>query len=340
MNNNFKQIRNQIEEIRKSYGSSIPNLNLHFAIDSVNASSGVSQDFLRNFDMVRDGLMDSRVAIDSVMASDRIYRDVGENIKRMNDDLNELNVLKYTYIIDFISKLDLDLISQNYEKRFLGRYTKKFDLFIRDNGWLIPNFASKRFLDSLYSSFINDEDIDKKFVDYFSDNDFEIILELKEKWISENLIPKPNLKIISNALNLILNDNGCEYSDIIIPSLLAQIDTLISKILTKNGYTEKNRKFYSDYYEAENLGNIRTFRENFAGNIIYDWEEHHVNFLLESLFANNDSDSKSNILNFNRHDIMHGLDNEYGTFENLIRCLLIIDFLNDCLSEDLQSRLN
>ena len=59
-----------------------------------------------------------------------------------------------------------------------------------------------------------------------------------------------------------------------------------------------------------------------------------------SLFANNDSDSKSNILNFNRHDIMHGLDNEYGTFENLIRCLLIIDFLNDCLSEDLQSRLN
>lgn len=66
-----------------------------------------------------------------------------------------------------------------------------------------------------------------------------------------------------------------------------------------------------------------------------------MNFLLENLFANNDSDSEIPlILNFNRHDIMHGLDNEYGTFENLIRCLLVIDFLNDFLSDDLQYRLN
>lgn len=44
-------------------------------------------------------------------------------------------------------------------------------------------------------------------------------------------------------MNLILNDNGHEYSDIIIPSLLSQIDVLISQVLIKNGYTEKIGNF-------------------------------------------------------------------------------------------------
>lgn len=242
---------------------------------------------------------------DIIRASDTLMRN---NLNDIKNIMQECSILKYVNIIDFLSKLDLDLISQNYKNRFSGKYTKKFDLFIKNKGWLIPNCASEEFIDSLYFSFVNKEDIDKKFVDYFSDNDFGIILELKEKWNSENLIPKGNLKILSNALNLILNDKGYEYSDIIIPSLLAQIDILISQILIKNGYEEKNRKFYSKPYGAKDLGNIRTFRENFAGNIINDWEEHHVNFLLESLFANNDSDLKNNIiLNFNRHEIMHGL---------------------------------
>ena len=37
---------------------------------------------------------------------------------------------------------------------------------------------------------------------------------------------------------------------------------------------------------------------------------------------------------------MHGLEHDYGTFENVIRCFLIIDFLNDFLSDDKVSRLN
>ncbi len=318
------------------------------AIDSLRASTRYHQDMINSATMVAESLKSSQSAINSLKALDIYQNDLTNSMFLMRNNLEaierisqEFNILKYVNIIDFISNLNLDLISQNYEGRFSGRYTKQFDLFIRNSGWLIPNCASEEFIDSLYSSFDNDENIDEKFVEYFSDNEFEVILELKEKWISENLIPKGNLNIISNALNLILNDNGQNYSDIIIPSLLAQIDILISQVLIKNGYTEKNRKFYSDTYGAENLGNIRTFRENFAENIIDNWEEHHVNFLLENLFANNDSDSETPlIINFNRHDIMHGLDNEYGTFENLIRCLLVIDFLNDFLSDELHYRLN
>ena len=323
-------------------------MNSKSAIDSIRALDMHQPNITNTAKLMRDSMENSKSAIESMRALNNYPPYIASNALTMRNNLEdiqriaqEFSILKYASIIDFISNLDLDLISQSYENRFSGRYEKQFDLFIRNSGWLIPNCASEEFIDSLYSSFDNNENIDKKFVEYFSDNDFGVILELKEKWNSENLIPRGNLKIISNAMNLILNDNGHEYSDIIIPSLLSQIDVLISQVLIKNGYTEKNRKFYSDTYGAANLGNIRTFRENFAENIIDDWEEHHVNFLLENLFANNDSDSEIPlILNFNRHDIMHGLDNEYGTFENLIRCLLVIDFLNDFLSDDLQYRLN
>ena len=382
MNNDLKQILDQIENIRKSQISLINDslINSKSAIDSISTlnmyqpniintaalmresieNSKSAMESLRTLDvytpniintaaLMRESIENSKSAMESVMALNAYTPHMVNNVLLMRSSLNdiekivqELNILKYANIIDFINNLDLNLISQSYENRFSGRYTKQFDLFIRNHGWLIPNCASEEFIDSLYSSFDNNEDIDEKFVDYFSDDDFKVIFELKEKWNSEDLIPEGNLKIISNAMDLILNNNGSEYSDIIIPSLLAQIDVLISQVLIKNGFNEVNRKFYSEVYGSKDKSNIRTFRENFAGNIIDNWEEHHVNFLLENLFANNyGSDLKEPlILNFNRHNILHGLDDEYGTFENLIRCLLVIDFLNDFLSDDLCSRLN
>ncbi|WP_405273364.1 hypothetical protein [Methanobrevibacter sp.] len=382
MNNDLKQILDQIENIRKSQISLINDslINSKSAIDSISTlnmyqpniintaalmresieNSKSAMESLRTLDvytpniintaaLMRESIENSKSAMESVMALNAYTPHMVNNALLMRSSLNdiekivqELNILKYANIIDFINNLDLNLISQSYENRFSGRYTKQFDLFIRNHGWLIPNCASEEFIDSLYSSFDNNEDIDEKFVDYFSDDDFKVIFELKEKWNSEDLIPEGNLKIISNAMDLILNNTGSEYSDIIIPSLLAQIDVLISQVLIKNGFNEVNRKFYSEVYGSKDKSNIRTFRENFAGNIIDNWEEHHVNFLLENLFANNyGSDLKEPlILNFNRHNILHGLDDEYGTFENLIRCLLVIDFLNDFLSDDLCSRLN
>lgn len=410
MNNNLKQIKNQIETLKKSHNGLVNDvlinsksviemereLNLYrpniiraalvkeniehskSAIESMTAITNNIPDIAAKVVLIKENIEHSKSAINSMNMLNLYPVNISDSLILMNESIEnsknainnsnlyntlylidnaifmknslkdiwqitqEFNILKYKSIIDFINNLNLDLISKKYENRFFGRYTKRFDLFIRNHGWLIPNCASEDFIDSLHSSFDNNESIDEKFVDYFSKDNFKVILELKEKWTSECLIPDGTMKIISNAINLIINDNGIEYSDIIIPPLLAQIDVLISQVLIKNGFIEKNRKYYNESYNSKDKGNIRTFRENFAGNIIDNWEEHHVNFLLESLFANNHGSDleKSLILNFNRHNIMHGLDNEYGTFENLIRCLLVIDFLNDFLSDDLYSRLN
>ena len=56
---------------------------------------------------------------------------------------------------------------------------------------------------------------------------------------SENLIPKGNLKIISNAMNLILNDNGHEYSDIILNSDNIEILDMLTDTYSRIGDVEK-----------------------------------------------------------------------------------------------------
>lgn len=339
-NTNLIKSVNLASESLKDSMAGIANMRRAY-IDQVN--------LIKSVNLASESLKDSMASIDNLRASYMIPSDFVSMASLTNNNLNAVakhvqdsNILKYASIIGFINNLDLNSIVKKYENRFFGRYNKEFDLFIRNSGWLIPNCASEDFIDSLYLSFDNNQNIDKKFVEYFSDDDFRVITELREKWDLEGLIPKGNLKIIFNAINLILNDNGYEYPDIIIPPLLAQIDVLISEVLLKNDYREINRKFYSDVYGSKDKSNIRTFREDFAENIIDNWEEHHVNFLLENLFANNyGSELEKNLIdNFNRHNIMHGLDNEYGTFENVIRCLLVIDFLNDFLSDDSYYRLN
>lgn len=154
---------------------------------------------------------------------------------------------------------------------------------------------------------------------------------------------KGRLKIIYSTKKLIIEDNGEKYPDLIIPPLIAQIDNLISQILLKNGYYKDGSRFFKNVGKTDvPKGNLNTFIQDFAGTIIDDWDDNHVKFLLDSLFqpTQGKNVSVSEIMPFNRNNIMHGLEHDYGTFENVIRCFLIIDFLNDFLSDDKVSRLN
>ena len=151
------------------------------------------------------------------------------------------------------------------------------------------------------------------------------------------------MKIIYSTIKLIIEDNGEKYSDLIIPSLIAQIDNLISQILLKNGYYKNGSQFFKNVGKTDvPKCNLNTFIQDFAGTIIDDWDDNHVKFLLDSLFQPTQGKNVSvrEIMPFNRNNILHGYEHDYGTFENVIRCFLIIDFLNDFLSDDKVSRLN
>ena len=96
MNTNLKQLLNQIEYIKKSQNSLIYDSlnNSKSAVDSMRAIEAHTPYIVNNALLMRNSL---------------------EDIERI---AQEFSVLKYANIIDFISNLDLDLISLNYENRF------------------------------------------------------------------------------------------------------------------------------------------------------------------------------------------------------------------------------
>lgn len=54
-----------------------------------------------------------------------------------------MNIQRYLDIINFISNLDYIKIHEKYKDKYLNKYSEEFDLYIRENEWIIPNFGSE-----------------------------------------------------------------------------------------------------------------------------------------------------------------------------------------------------
>ena len=127
--------------------------------------------------------------------------------------------------------------------------------------------------------------------------------------------------------------------------MIIQIDSLIPEILFKNDYipNEKNKKqFIKKEGSTDNpKGAPKTLLNDLGYDLVSNWDSSTYNNLLEILFTSTDTNTSYQLpIPFSRHEIMHGVNYEYAIFENFIRCLLIIDFINDCLSNTAVIRLN
>ena len=277
---------------------------------------------------------------------------IAESVRLMNSGLGIMeqsynsmmkNLEIYSNIANFVSNFNYNILTEEYEKRFLDYYSDDLDSYIRNNNWILPKFSTKDFITSLNDAMESNHDIDMIFVEFFKKDNFKILSNYYDSWAIDNVMSEGRMKIIYSTIKLIIEDNGEKYPDLIIPPLIAQIDNLISQILLKNGYYKNGSQFFKNVGKTDvPKGNLNTFIQDFAGTIIDDWDDNHVKFLLDSLFqpTQGKNVSVSEIMPFNRNNILHGSEHDYGTFENVIRCFLIIDFLNDFLSDDKVSRLN
>ena len=306
--------------------------------------------------------VDKSIPYDSIREANKFYESVSsqlygldaiaENVRLMNSGLVAMeqsrsaimkNLEIYSNITNFVSNFNYDILTEEYEKRFLDYYSDDLDSYIEDNNWILPKFSTKDFITSLNDAMESNDDIDIIFVKFFKEDNFKILSKYYDSWAIDDVMSEGRMKIIYSTIKLIIEDNGEKYPDLIIPPLIAQIDNLISQILLKNGYYKDGSQFFKNVGKTDNpKGNHKTFIQDFAGTIIDDWDDNHVKFLLDSLFqpTQGKNVSVSEIMPFNRNNIMHGSEHDYGTFENVIRCFLIIDFLNDFLSDDKVSRLN
>ncbi|MDE4908976.1 hypothetical protein L0665_10190 [Methanogenium marinum] len=169
--------------------------------------------------------------------------------------------------------------------------------------------------------------INKLYLDYFSDENYEELTVLVESW-NNNPIFQPRMKIFRSCVQTIkrakTRDNP---SNVVIPVLIAQIDGIQKEIYAKHSIKKKGPKhdliFFDDFgNESKNMLDakrrlIKSLNKySSAGDYL----------LLDVLFQENKKISIPTT--FLRHGILHGEYVNYGRKTHTIRAFLILDFLH------------
>ena len=186
--------------------------------------------------------------------------------------------------------------------------------------------------------------IRQEFVIYFSKNKYQKLASMIKSW-ENNPLFKPRMKIFRDSYNLLKHShNSYNPSNFVIPTLISQIDGILTDYLIQNEFTiiqKGNGLVWTDKMNKNNWGiskRNKIFKDIFDPNIIeYSLPNGSMssaalgignNFILNTLFQTAYTKQKlENPFGLSRHKIMHGEHVRYGRNDHLIRSYLILDFL-------------
>jgi hypothetical protein len=162
--------------------------------------------------------------------------------------------------------------------------------------------------------------IDRKFINYYLHNDCEAIKEMSVIWRKNKKI-KPRMKIINDCIWLLRhNQPSINTSNVIIPTLLSQIDGIYSSLTVEKGIKRKGDDWRTQFRKRVNNDELVEYSFELACELLLDY-----------LFQKSvPGEPLANPFSFNRHKIIHGETIRYGRIDNAIRSFLIIDFLSYC----------
>jgi len=163
------------------------------------------------------------------------------------------------------------------------------------------------------------KEINQLFIEYFSRNNFRNLKMMVESW-KNNPLFSPRIKIIRDALAIFMHsvDSRRNYSTVVIPPLLAQIDGIFHKILEKNNINIKKLSYEQKKNKFSKIG--RKIIDEELQKLIED-------IFLNVLFERAEYGDMTGY-SFNRHKILHGEYLRYGRKDNVLRAFLILDFLS------------
>jgi hypothetical protein len=163
---------------------------------------------------------------------------------------------------------------------------------------------------------LKQKQINRLFVDYFKDNEYENLRDLVGSWADKPLF-KARIEIIRDCLSALTNGHDEHATgNVIIPTLIVQIEGL-SKAYLPDPLPKHWRKA---------LG--RELRKNKKeDSVIDDIVFLAMDYFEEILFKSTRGKPPEKPITFNRHMILHGESLDYGSIENIIRAFMILDFL-------------
>jgi len=165
-----------------------------------------------------------------------------------------------------------------------------------------------------------EETIKNLFYSYFSNNKWENLTLMSDRWKRNNFFKK-RTKIIEDIVNLIKFEGlkGINIINAVLPTLISQIEGILTDYLISKGLkvdaSYRRKKIHYQENKIESLPE----KLNFVASKV----------LLDRLFQKSDPGKKLKIpFYFNRHKILHGEFVDYGREDYLIRALLILDLLS------------
>ena len=166
--------------------------------------------------------------------------------------------------------------------------------------------------------------INKLFIDYFSNNNYKELMDLVSSWKSNPLFQK-RTKILSDCVTTLqVSKREFNASNVVLPTLISQIEGILNSYVKKVGIKRKGNKEWAI-----------EFRNKTKDDDFLEFTELANDVLLDILFQGaNEGKPLKTPFTFSRHKILHGEFTKYGRLDNVLRAFLILDFLNFVSTKD------
>ena len=180
-----------------------------------------------------------------------------------------------------------------------------------------------------------------EFSNYFSESNFANLMAMVEGW-EDNPLFKPRMKIFQDSVRLLKHaDSRYNPSLFLIPTLISQIDGVLTEFLFNNEFTftKENKRWI---WKDKNLNKIYSRNDVYKKIFNPTVQDYSIpgssistaalgigsDFILNTLFQTAYTKQKlKNPFGLSRHKIMHGEYLRYGRNDHLYRSFLILDFL-------------
>ncbi|GAG67768.1 unnamed protein product, partial [marine sediment metagenome] len=168
--------------------------------------------------------------------------------------------------------------------------------------------------------------VNKLFVEYFKKNSYKNLKNLIERW-KKNPIFKKRMKIFRDCLSILKNvKNSINPSNLVLPTLIAQIDGIQTEFMIKNGlYYDIGRRGWKNRMGRIIQKKSWFLNQTLNSELLDQANDLCLNILFQESFPG--TPLNNSFVTFSRHKILHGEYLRYGRIDNTIRAFLILDFL-------------
>ena len=330
------ELRKTIEPIIKSTQEALTAFNIGYASiiqQTINGTSYIQESlqgfarFAKQIAGIRDGIFDligpaieqyqtmSKVIVESLTPQINIWQKwVDKNQSIFS------NLIKYWAI--FAEKF-------NITEQKAVRILRKYKWFITPS---IPmSFIFKIVKHDKYNG-RQDKAVNNLFVKYFEAKRWRNLKIMVDGWKNKPLFKK-RYKILVDCVETIkiASKNGINGANVVLPTLITQIDGLLTDYLNSKGIQWNSS--YNDFVDKKtnkvrSVGRITQFKKTRQKVMTTQLDDLANDIFLNILFQKaHKGKPLSTPFNFNRHKIIHGESVNFGRKDYLIRAFMVLDFI-------------